>query len=273
VGKYKGNRGIKTTPEGREAMPLAPKCKVCQLVHFDEETFIQLHKYVLEECMAQSAVLVWLNKRIEVLNANLDKDKQMPLFNAMNLSNHFKKHVSSADSLACEVKKKIMDKTEMRNTSFTTREQLIADSVAEMPMEDLDDFSKLEEVVRSVGNYLQEFNKQMREQDRPPSLIQIESYNKMAGEYVRMSKDIIGLRSSDRIAGAAIQYALKQIVNEVAVRLNDSVKNAVGMLEKELPKSNLPEEIGRLIMGKVGEGLQQAIPEIRDRVKKEYKIK
>lgn len=254
-------------------MPLAPKCKVCQLIHFDEETYIQLHKYVLEEGMAQNAVLPWLNKRIEVLNAKLKPNQQMKPFNAMNLHTHFKKHVSSADIMASEIKKKLMDKTEMRNTSFSTREQLIADSVAEFPTEDLDDFTKLEEVVRSAGDYLEAFNKQMKDQTKAPSLQQIESYHKMAGEYVRMSKDVIGLRISDRIAGAAIQYALKQIVNEVSVQLNDAVKTAISMLEREMPKSNMPEEIGKLIMGQVGKALQQAIPEIRDRVKKEYKIK
>lgn len=254
-------------------MALAAKCKVCQLIHFDEETFIQLHKYVLEEGMAQNAVLPWLNKQIEVLNARLAPDQQMKPYNAMNLHTHFKKHVPESDVMAAEIKKKIMDKTERRNTSFSTREQLIADSVADVPSEDLDDFIQLEAVVRSAGGYLKDFDENLKSGKEKMSAQKIEAYNKMAGEYVRMAKDVIGLRSSDRIAGAALQYALKQIVNEVSVQLNDAVTEAVSMLEKEMPKSNLPAEVGKMIMGQVGKALQQAIPEIRDRVKKEYKIK
>lgn len=246
---------------------LSPRCKLCKLINIDEMLFVEVHKYVLHEHLSHSAVCKWLNKRVEVLNADRSEDEQIAKFNEMNFNNHFRKHITETDKMS----KAVRDKLERQGKDFDARKDAIADSVREDVSPDVDTFQQLEAVVEASGALLREFEEWRR--DKKFSLGMAETYQKMASDHVRMLKDLISLRTSNKVAGAAVNFALKQLVNEVAIQLNESAKSIVESLQNELPDSNLPEEIGKMVLIGVGDRLKEAVPEIRETVMKEYKIK
>lgn len=259
-------------------------CKLCRLLEQDLDLWWEVHRRILDEHLSHHRVVKWLNSRVEVKNPLLPKDSQLPVFNRMNLQNHFAKqvHVKSLKEA-----RKIYDEARVRQTLSQYHDLSLQPLSAATPgladqsffMSDVGEFKRMRALIVAMESRLHAFNEQMAKKEREGGdqhevdLHEVARFQKLVSELLKLQKDAAQVEASSKIAGAALLDALGLLVEGTLVKVESTSREIHGILSREMPGSRLPDQISALMRTRIGDVIKLAIPQVLDTVHNRYGIK
>lgn len=256
---------------------LVNKCKLCNLIHTDKDLWTDVHKKILNEGLKRTHVCKWLNKRIEVLNANRTPSQpEIVAFNVSNFTIHFKKHVSSTKQMKAELRVAVKE-APRANDGFTPDEQEVASAVTDAEQEEL--VASYKDYPATVASMEALILKDLQSGDSIA-----DSHGKVkpgaAERSLRTLQSLIGIKRSlaevqrtEQVGGSAVRHAMVRIGEEVVAASNKLAAELKVTLVQQLPGSSLPSEVEAMITSRIVEAIKSVYPEILAEVYKLYGIK
>lgn len=256
---------------------LQNKCKLCGLIHIDRDLWTEVHDRIINEGAKRIHVCKWLNKRIELLNANLKEGQpESKLFNVSNFTVHFKKHVSNEKQMKAELRAALKD-APRANDGFTVDEYGVAEVVIKAEQAALAESYKVyPETVSKIETVIL--------QDLASMDGIIDAHGKLrpsaADSRLRLLQNLIGVKRSladvqrtEQIGGSAVRHALVRISEEVVSVVNKMAVELKETLKQQLPESSLPDDVEKMIVSRVVKTIKGVYSDILAEVYKLYGIK
>ena len=256
---------------------LQTQCKICNLIHRDRDTWTELHTKILKEALKKSHVCRWLNKRVELLNANRTVSQpELKAFNVSNFTIHFKKHVPNLKLMKAELRAAVKE-APRANDGFTPEEQDVAseainaeaDALAESYKGYPDMVAKLEQVIMRdllTVQGITDSGGKLKSQAAEKNL-------RLLTNLINVKQGLADVQRTEQVGGSAVRHALVRIGEEVVGSVNKLSVEVRDILGQQLPGSSLPAEIETMITGRVIEMLKGVYPEILAEIYKIYGIK
>jgi hypothetical protein len=260
-----------------------PKCKICKLYAKNLELWQKIHIKILEDALARSSVCDWANSQIEILNHQyiLNGEAIIPKLNEENFHNHFNKHVSE------NLNELWMLKTKAENTSASRGYGTVNNEQAQMAGVfvtglvanggHLNTFITMQTMVDAlkmqINAYTQYF--QNYAEDNPgkiPDIKMIEVYQRLVAGYLQSEQELMKIKNSGEITGKAIEEALWKIVSDLSNKIREVSETVKLRLSDILPNTSIPIEIENLIRQEFVEHAKMVVPDIINKVKKDYKL-
>lgn len=258
------------------------QCKLCNLIKQDEELWKEVHHKVIKEKISMTVVVKWLNSKVDIYNKIAGSNGiKIQKFNNANFSKHFGSHVPVIDKMMMDIRNSVTTSVERGSTSFSDEQKSAADEVSGMNRNklnsEMDEYRSISEMVSSIESRIKEYNESV-EADRgkngyKPNLRELEKIQRMVSELVSMKHNLIKLKSQSKISDMAIRTAVEMSVSSFLSNIIGITEEVNNILVQVLPKSSVPSEVVNLIRSKVGENMKFAIPEIIDKVIREYNTK
>jgi len=247
---------------------LQNKCKLCNLIHVDRELWTDVHTRILQDGAKRTHVCTWLNKRIDVLNANLKEGQsQVIKFNVSNFTTHFKKHVPSEKQMKAELRVAVQD-APRANDGFNPDEQALASGVMGDAQDALTEsykdypatIAKLEAVL-------------LQDTVTRNEVVAAERRLRVLTTLIGIKRSLAEVQRTEQVGGSAVRHALVRVGEEVVGSMTKLAVELRDTLRQQLPGSSLPTEIESLITSRVVEVIKGAYPDILADVYKLYGIK
>jgi len=262
-------------------------CKICKLLEQDSDLWWEVHRRILDEKAAPFAVVNWLNERIKIKNSLLPEDKQIPLFNRMNIHNHFVKRLHVKD----------MAQARTLHESARARARRTCnpyEDISMAPVEDIEgeghahftsdvsEFKRMRALIAATESRLYSFNSQMAKKEEKASkkgkalevdLHEVARFQKLVSELLKLQKEAAKVEASSKIAGAALLDAMSLLVESMLTKVESASIEIHGILSREMPGSRLPDQVSALLRARIGDVIKLAIPQVIETVHKRYGIK
>ena len=279
-------------------MPSIPTCKLCNLLEQDSDLWWGVHLRIFEEGFNHSALVTWLNGRVEIQNQLLPADKQLQVFNRTNIQNHFIRRVHVRDMAHALTIRDAARAQRTRNPYKNAppdpeKSVEVVEEVggAEAAMgadkhshftSDVSEFKRMRNLIAATESRLYSFNNQMvlKEEEAAKKgkvlkidLHEVASFQKLVSELLKLQKEAAKVEASSKIAGAALLDALGLLVEGTLTRVDSASSEIHGILAREMPGSRLPDQVSALLRTRIGDVIKLAIPQIIDTIHKRYGIK
>ena len=257
---------------------MANQCKVCRLVHTHPAFWIDIHDKVLKDNNTRASVVKWANAKIEIMNANEgDSDRHLPLFTEQNFAKHFNKHNTFELQQAIHRQRILVQGSRLvKGEGFSENEKAMVSEYGEdFANHQLDEYLSIAKMVKTLEDRLWAMDEALRkkEQKGKIGLSDISTYQKRVESLIKMKLELSKLRNSSVVAGAAVQAAVEFSVATFVESMMLVTEEAKSILTSELPSSNIPGEVTKLIRNQLADKMKASIPSIVEKVEKDFKIK
>lgn len=258
---------------------LSYQCKICKLVHTHPKLWIEVHDKVLKDDYSMTAVCNWLNAKVEVLNAGIEKEEdKLPEFSLNNFSKHFRKHNNFELQQALHRQRILTHHSRLdEGTGFSEDEKEIAQQYGEdLATHDLNEYIAISRMIATLEKRLWDYDQSLREDTEngmKPNLLSIQTYQKQVDSLVKLKLELAKLRNSSVVAGAAVQFAVEYAVSTFVESMMAVTEEAQTILSTEMQSSTVPFEVVKMIRERIADNMKGAVPTIVDRVAKDFKIR
>jgi hypothetical protein len=256
---------------------LQNKCKLCNLIHQDRTLWTEIHNRILKDGAKKSHICNWLNKQVEIYNANIKPGKEeLPKFNAANFSLHFSKHVSDEDKMKAELRISLKD-APRANNGFSQDEQAVAEkaaadasgaSLAESYRDYPETVARLENMIMqdlaSDSNLMQGGGLKVNAMSQRLKMLQ---------DLMTVKKILSDVQKTDRVGGSAVRHAIFRLSEAALDSTKKLAEELKETLKQHMPTSSLPDDVESMITGRIFETLKGSSQEILEEVYKLYGIK
>ncbi len=253
---------------------IEPKCRICQLVQTHPTLFTELHKHYFDVDPSKAATLRWLNRRVAVLNQELDESEQLSPFNAIGLRNHGDKHVQSYVASIRVVRGDSSSESDVNVLDLATShfEPVRSVSIPE-PTAALREYAELQDLVVSNQRRLLEYEKKNHKDGEVLSLDDLSEFQKLTRDLMVMRRDLAAITKTEAVAGDAVRDALESTIEGVLGKVEEVTAEVKHLLQAEMPSSTIPAEVEKLFRARIGETLNSLLPLVIKVVFKKYGIK
>lgn len=253
---------------------LQNKCKLCNLIHKNKDLWLTVHDKILQDGLTRTKVCNWLNKQVEVLNANLSKgDEAYPKFNNSNFTNHFSKHVPDIDKMKAELR--AAARQEVRaNDGFSAEESLLAETVSGL----LGDgsYNEYPDTVLKLERFIMhdlKSDKAILDSGGNLRTSAAEGKLRLLQTLITVKQKLADVQRSEQVGGSAVRQAMARVGEEVISSMNKIAREVRDLLSASMPNSQLPAEVEEMLVARMLATLKGSYPEILEDVYKDYGIK
>ena len=253
---------------------LDPRCKICALMRIDHDLWKELHRRIFLEGWSRRKAMIWLNKRVEDLNATREEKDKLPIFGRINFTTHFNNHITSFVQVEAYINAANLFSPEAKLNP--------AKAILQATGKDMEDFLRLESLITAVENQLSAYEKSLSQEAatgaggaaaRPVNLKEVKEFQKLVQQQMQMKTALTTLQNKKSVAGSALREALERVVEVVMNAMSDSMVDLRASLHGQYASSAAADEITRMVRYKIGEPLKTAVPKIHEEVCQKYKIR
>ena len=256
---------------------LNPHCKICRLSKVYPELFKEIHTMVNSKGLSRSVVCVWLNERIEVLNASKSEEEKIKPFNKSNFSKHFNNHVKLEIRTSTEVKKVLNSsiKENKISASFTEQERQLANDVVSSGSDALDEHNLIYNMILAIEQRIRDYDiwyREKRNKNNFVNLNDIKTYQDLVSGLISSKHNLAKLRSHDNIGITAVATSLEMLTKHIlgmVTTISDEVKETV---YRETSSEQMSNIVSTLVRTRFSIGLDNVIEDILMQIKKDFKI-
>lgn len=258
---------------------MANQCKVCKLVHFYPQFWIEIHDKVLKENNTRTSVRAWANAKIDLLNAqNEDPQKELPHFTDQNFAKHFTKHINFELQQALIRQRILVQNSRLNSTAgFSENEKAIVEEYGEdLLRSELDEYKAIAKMIGTLEKRLWAYDKRIQDRTDKGRVIDIDeigAYQKQVESLVKLKLELSKLRNSSVVAGMAVEAAVELAVSYFVEAMMQVTEEAQTILSTEMQSSTVPMEVTKLIRGQLADSMKSAVPLVVEQISKDYKIK
>jgi hypothetical protein len=233
------------------------------------------HRMVYERGTTKVAATDYLNGEIQKINAVLPVDEALSPISKMNQLLHFKNHVPDLPTVEMVAAGKY---TFQRKDPTQIGSLEVALIQLPHPTQEMDDFTRIHNLVEASLNRLTDFDHKLREPNKDGSakemeLTDIQLFQKLIKEAMMMKRELYEMQKSSNIAGEALREGIETLVRVSMDDLKKVLADVKSRLARELSGSSLPDEVASLILNALGKTYSSSIPELLASIEKRYKIK
>ena len=253
---------------------LDPRCKICALMRTENDLWKELHRRIFIEGRSHRQTRIWLNQRVEDLNASRDEKNKLPTFGKPNFTNHFSNHLTSFTQVEAYISAANLFSPEAKLNP--------AKAILQATGKDMEDFLRLEALITAVENQLSTYEKSLSAgsvsgpggaSPRPVDLKEVKEFQKLVQQQMQMKTALAALQNKKSVAGSALREALERVVDVVMNAMSDSMVELRSNLHQQFASPKLADELTRMVRYGIGEPLKSAVPKIHEEVCLKYKIR
>lgn len=258
---------------------LNKQCKICALVESHPDLWTEVHKKVLEEGVPRSKTCRWLNSQLELVNLDLSPEKQIKKFNDENFARHFHNHIPEYEKMKRVLRDKALGKERELGTGFSDESIAVVESFIEDHLEEYTDYTSITSMIETLEDHLISYNtylvnkrKNSKEGNKPFVLSELSDYKSLVESLADLKLKLSKIRNSSIVSGAAVRRTVTLCVDLFMNFLVLSNEEARIALNEGFPDSSLPNEVLNKSQNRIANSVRGALPDLMDKVFKEFKI-
>jgi hypothetical protein len=255
-----------------------PTCKICILLKKDADLYQQIHHAMIVDRTSPTMIARWANQKLEILNASLPENERIAPLNLQNFGTHFKSHVSEPQRVKMLLEEKLFADAELRYSGMSKEDSKAIDNYMLTAREELTDYTKLTRMVGTLEDRLWTYdeylnNKDLNNENMKPNLTEIANYRTQVESLLSLKVQLSKLRNSSAVSGMAVRASVELCIQAFLDKLLLAAEDAKQTILAEMPGSSLPDDVFGGLRNQIGESMKSVIPEIIERVCKDYNIK
>jgi len=259
---------------------LVSSCKICKFITSAPDIYFQIHDLVLEKGLSYHAIVRRINPMIDALNEDLPAEKRVAPLNHVNVSTHFRNHLTEQDRLTYSLKKATRTDRMVESDltgGFGHVHKKIADGYLKDKFDEaVTEYQKIVSMIDSLEEYLKAFSDELktrRDAGRTISRVELKEYRENIQSLMTMKTDLAKFRNTSEIAGMAIKSAIEMTTKDFLDTLISASEETRYSMENELPGSSLPADLVALLRKRCADAMKISVPAIYEKIIKAYSIK
>ena len=259
---------------------LNKQCKICGLVEVNAQLWTDIHKKVLEDGMARAAVCRWANTQLDLINLDLPPEEKLKSFNGENFARHFHNHIPEYEKMKRVLRDKALGKERDLGAGFSDQSIAVVETFIEDHLEEYTDYTSITKMIETLevhlvayNNYLMDKSKIVKKGNRPLPLSELSEYKGLVESLADLKLKLAKIRNSSVVSGSAVRRTVTLCTESFINQLVMATEEAQRTLQDSFPESNLPSEVVEKARHRIANSIKGSLPELMDKVFKEFNIK